>query len=341
MVLNVKVILIDSGTTNSRIRLIDKESTTILDSEKVRVGVKDTAITGDNRNLISQLKMGIERILTHNQLTPADIEYIAASGMITSNLGVYEVAHIGTPASADDFATHAKVVELEDFFHIKCIFIPGMKNTINVDLDDSLLAINDFDVMRGEEVESFGLLKQFTVAGKGMMVLPGSHTKFVAVDDDQSLTFCLSTLGGETLQALQKQTILSDSLEEKLVETIDHDMLVKGYEAARQHGLTRSFYHIRLLHLFTELTANQRANYLVGAVIYNDLQALFQLMKEKEEMKWLIIGGSNPLRSAFTQLLKYANKGWTIIEATDQQVDDSLVLGAIEVVSRYHHLCKQ
>jgi 2-dehydro-3-deoxygalactonokinase len=338
VVLNVKVILIDSGTTNSRIRLFDKKTNKIIDSEKVRVGVRDTAISGDNTNLKAQLRGGLERILTNNQLTPPDIEYIAASGMITSNLGIYEVPHVTSPASIEDFASSSKVTKLEEFFSITCIFIPGMKNTVKESSNDLLAQINLFDVMRGEEVESFGLLKQFDVSGKGLMVLPGSHTKFVAVDENKSLSYCISTLGGETLLALQKETILSSSLDKKLVESIDHEMLEAGFEAAKQHGLTRSFYHIRLLHLFTQLDENQRANYFVGSVIYNDLQALFQSIDELEEIKWIIIGGTNPLRKAFTHLLRYVNKGWEIIEAKDQQVDYSLVYGANEIISKYSQL---
>ncbi|MFC0273386.1 2-dehydro-3-deoxygalactonokinase [Metabacillus herbersteinensis] len=334
----MKVILIDSGTTNSRIRLMDQEASTIIDSEKVLIGVRDTAIKGDNKNLIEQLKKGIQRLLTNNHLASTDINYIAASGMITSNLGIYEVPHIDSPASLKDFAENSIVIKLEEFFNIPCIFILGMKNTVNVDSDDLIPGINDFDVMRGEEVESFGLLRQFDVNGRGMMVLPGSHTKFVAVDEQRSLAYCLSTLGGETLLALQKETILSSSLEQKLVESIDEEMLEAGFKAAKQYGLTRSFYHIRLLHLFTDLDANQRANYLVGSVIYNDIEALLQSVEDREEIKWFIVGGSDPLRKAFAHLLRYLNKNWKIIEANNQQVEYSLVFGASEIISKCSQL---
>lgn len=339
VVLNLKVILIDSGTTNSRLRLYDRKKSQILDSEKVRVGVRDTAISGDNHHLKSKLSEGIARLLTKNQLTPSDIGYIAASGMITSNLGIVEIPHVPSPAGIKDFARYAKVLKHDEFFNIPCFFIPGMKNSVEFDgSDDVISCINHFDVMRGEEVESFGLLKLFNVTGKGMMVLPGSHTKFVAVDDQKDLLYCLSTLGGETLQALQKETILSSSLEHQLVESIDKEMLERGYEAAKKHGLTRTFYHIRLFHLFTDLDANQRANYFVGAVIYNDLQALFQSIKVLDEIKWFIVGGSDPLRKAFTHLLRFVNKEWKIIEADDSQVDYSVVLGAEEIITRISEL---
>ncbi|WP_139185601.1 2-dehydro-3-deoxygalactonokinase [Bacillus sp. OK048] len=339
VVLNVMVILIDSGTTNSRLRLYDRSTSKVLDTEKIQIGVKDTAISGSNTNLKAQLKRGLERLLTKNQLEPTDIEYLAASGMITSNLGIYEVPHVSSPAGISDFAKYSKVTKLEELLNIPCIFIPGMKNSVCLSETENLVSyINDFDVMRGEEVESFGLLKQFDVKGKGIMVLPGSHTKFVAVGANKELLYCLSTLGGETLQAIQKQTILSDSLDSSLIENIDAKMLECGYEAAKQHGLTRSFYHIRLLDLFTDLDENQRANYFTGSVIYNDLQALSKSLEEIGEIDWMIVGGSNPLRKAFTHLLRYMNHKWKIIEAEDQQVELSLVFGATDILTNYYNL---
>ncbi|MDN3019090.1 2-dehydro-3-deoxygalactonokinase [Paenibacillus sp. BSR1-1] len=335
----MKVILIDSGTTNSRLRLYDRKTSQILDSEKVQVGVRDTAISGNNHHLKAQLSEGIARLLTKNHLTPVDIGYMAASGMITSNLGIYEIPHVPSPAGMKDIAKYSKVIKLKEFFDIPCIFIPGMKNSVkHASPNDVFARINDFDVMRGEEVESFGLMKQFNVTGKGMMVLPGSHTKFVAVDDQKDLQYCLSTLGGETLHALQKETILSSSLEQSLVESIDKEMLELGFEAAKKYGLTRTFYHIRLFHLFANLDANQRANYFAGAVIYNDLQALFQSIEEIDEIKWFIVGGSDPLRKVFTHLLRFVSKEWEIFEADDSQVEYSVVLGAEEIISRCSEL---
>jgi 2-dehydro-3-deoxygalactonokinase len=339
-VANMRIILIDSGTTNSRLRLYDRTTNKVIDSERIRIGVRDTAISGSNNNLKAQLKKGIETLLTRNQLHPSDIKYIAASGMITSNLGIYEIPHVSSPAGINDFAKSSKITRLEEFLNIPCVFIPGMKNKVSLSGTAELVShINDFDVMRGEEVESFGLLKQFAVQGKGMIVLPGSHTKFVAVGEKRDLLYCLSTLGGEILQAIQKETILSNSLNSSLIGNIDEKMLESGYEAAKQHGLTRSFYHIRLLDLFSELEENQRANYFAGAVVYNDLQALSQSMEAMGEIDWVIVGGSNPLRRTFTHLLRYMNHKWTIIEADDQQVEYSLVYGATEILSSYYELC--
>lgn len=324
-------ILIDSGTTNSRIRLIESDNNVIKDLEKVRIGVRNTAIEGTNEGLKNHLHKGIANLMERNNLQASDIEYIVASGMITSKLGILEVPHLVAPVTVNDFAQNSKVKILPEFFDIPCIFVPGMSN-FAANATATIEQINQFDVMRGEEVESLGLLNQLDLSGKGILVLPGSHTKFVMVDQNRKLTSCLSTLAGETLMAIQKETILSDSISPELVKSVDENMLLKGFNAAETHGLTRSFYHIRLLELFADASDNQRANYYAGAVIHEDLKSL--LRHVSQDIEWVVVGGSDPLRSLFAVLLKHVSGKWNVIEASDSQVEYSLVLGAQEVAKR-------
>lgn len=332
----MKLILIDSGTTNSRIRLVDESSHEIIDALKLQVGVRITAIEGNNSRLKQAIQSGIQEILTRNGMTSKEVRNIVASGMITSNLGLYEVPHVPGPASLEDFAQHSKRMVVEEFLNIPCILVPGMKN--NTDhLEGTIANLNQFDVMRGEEVETFGLLEQISVKGKGIMVLPGSHTKYVEVQDGNILTSCLSTLAGELLQAVKKETILSSSLDMQLIESIDADMLLEGYRSAAQVGFTRSLYQVRLIQLFSESDSNKRANFLVGAVLYNDIQSLIHSI-DLQDVNWMIIGGSSPLRKAFVHLLQYTNKDWKVIEATDKQVEDSLVYGALAVLLKHMSL---
>ncbi|MFG6147514.1 2-dehydro-3-deoxygalactonokinase [Halobacillus sp. B23F22_1] len=327
------IILIDSGTTNSRIRLVQEKDKQIVDVIKLKVGVRNTAIDGSNNKLKQDLAKGIQQLLNQHSLTKRDIKYIVAAGMITSNLGLHEVPHIPSPARIEDFIGGVQVVEAEEFLNIPCLYVPGMKNNVSASLDD-ISVINQYDVMRGEEVETIGLLTQAKPQGKGLMVLPGSHTKFVLVGEQQELLSCRSTLGGEMLQAVRDQTIISDSLHENLVEEVNPDYLIKGYLAARKVGVTRSLYHIRLLQLFSELTADERANYYAGAILYYDMEALQQMLEE-EQVEWIMIGGSNPLRKIFYHLLNYVNEPAHLITADDEQVEMAAVYGTLEVGQSY------
>lgn len=334
------IILIDSGTTNSRIRLVDEEEVKVTSVIKLEVGVRNTAIDKNNSKLKRELTQGIQELLKKNDLLPEQISYIAASGMITSNLGIHEVPHVTAPARLKDFIQHAELVKDKSFSNIPCIYIPGMKNNPPAVGGNPLHAeIDGYDVMRGEEVEAYGLLNQLSPSGKGIIVLPGSHTKFILADQDRSLLSCLSTLTGEMLKSISSQTILSSSLHERLIEEVDSASLIEGYQAAQQAGIARSFYHIRLLDLFDKADANQRANYFAGTVLYYDIQALTTMMEKERDLKWIMVGGTNPLRSAFVDILKHAMEDYPIIEADDEQVELAAVHGSYEIGRAYwkHH----
>lgn len=325
----MKIITIDTGTTNSRIYLIDSKNNQIVDVVKKNVGVKNTAINGSVDVLKNELSYGIEEIVQRNGCNYQDIYYIVAAGMITSNLGLVEVPHIASPCDIKDFATASVVKVLPEFFNIPCIFIPGMKNSVAADTVLSFREeLNKLDVMRGEEVETIGLIKQLQLKGKGIMVLPGSHTKYVLVEDGVVLS-CLSTLSGEIIYAVQKDTILSSSITKDLVKITEKAALLEGFHSSETNGLVRALYQVRLLQLFGKMDGNQRANFLVGAVLASDIKALNKINGEMNP-DWIVVGGGDPLRTSFVNILNHLNY-CNVIEATDDQVKLSTILGAKEI----------
>jgi 2-dehydro-3-deoxygalactonokinase len=77
------------------------------------------------------------------------------------------------------------------------------------------------------------------------------------------------------------------------------------------------------------MNRNQRANFYVGAVLASDI-ATFQRLYDETGPDWIVVGGSEPLRGAFACLLKDLRCP-NVIEASEEQVMKSAVIGAIEV----------
>jgi len=318
------VITIDSGTTNTRIYLVDGSNYGIIDMIKKNMGVRDAAINGSADELKRQLQSGITEIMRRNRCGPDDIAYIAASGMITSNLGLVQVPYVTAPCTKAELSAGAIVRRLPEFHGIPCVFIPGMKNAFGGG------SFDDLDVMRGEEVETIGLIHQLELSSKGMLILPGSHTKFVMTVNGVIMS-CKSTLSGEMLYAIQKNTILSDSVSEHLIEASDAEALIEGFRSGRRNGLSRALYQVRLLQLFGKMDRNQRANYYVGAVLASDI-ATFQQLYDDMKPDWIVVGGSEPLRGAFACLL-HDLRCPNVIEASEEQVTKSAIIGAIEIAN--------
>ena len=120
-------ITIDTGTTNTRVYLFNEKYEAVA-SAKSEIGVRITAIDGNNNRLKAAIKGCLEDVLKQADITYDDVKQVAASGMITSNVGLTEIPHVVAPASAEDLAKAAKSVLIEDVCPLPILFIPGVKN---------------------------------------------------------------------------------------------------------------------------------------------------------------------------------------------------------------------
>ena len=94
-------ITIDGGTTNTRC-ILWNSSRQRIDEQKREVGVRNTAIDGNNSKLKNAVKECLEQLLEDHSLTYDNINHIIASGMITSDVGIVVVS---APHSSCRFRT--------------------------------------------------------------------------------------------------------------------------------------------------------------------------------------------------------------------------------------------
>ncbi len=263
------IVTIDAGTTNTRVRLWrDKK---IVAASSKAVGVRDIAVTGDRGTLMSAIKSMLESLFRQIGGVNRERYAIVASGMITAELGLHAVPHLTAPVSFADLAAGAVAHILPEIAPQPIWFIPGVKNAVaSIDVNN----IDAMDMMRGEEVETFGLLAQHHIHGPVLVALPGTHSKFVLVDKEQRILSCVTTMAGELLDVLTHQTILKNSLDGEFTHELDREYLLKGAASCRRLGISRSCFAVRLLDRFTPASHCQKASYLLGAAFYSDLQAL-------------------------------------------------------------------
>ena len=293
-------VTIDAGTTNMRVRYIEKGK--IRSCVKVKAGVRMTAIDGNNKRLKVALRDAIAECLEKAERTLKEVNAILASGMITSNLGLLEIPHLPTPVGIEELASGMKAVVFLEIVEKAICFIPGVKNKIDPKSDD---LVGQLDMMRGEEAEALGagIIQEMEEAF--VFVSPGSHTKFVFVDENQKIQSCCTTLTGELLAAISGHTILSDSLSESLIQTVDPNFVEMGMDAAKKYGLTKACFLVRVLDTLRDTTDNERANFLAGALAYNDLLAL---LSRAEVNMDILIGGNQILKELYYEV--FLTYGW-------------------------------
>src|SRR5207247_10316291 len=109
------------------------------------------------------------------------------------------------------------------------------------------------DMMRGEETEIIGLMSDAKLAGlreRSLLVLPGSHSKHVWIEDQSVIDF-RTFMTGELFEVLGRQSLLrasvdaagptrSDSLSEP-----DRAAFQEGVSWAKAHGLAGGLFRVR------------------------------------------------------------------------------------------------
>lgn len=298
------IITIDGGTTNTRCILWDNRRNRVGE-ERREVGVRNTAIDGNNERLKQAVKECLECLTRDNGVGWDRIHRIIASGMITSDVGLVVVPHLTAPAGLAELAEATVAIQMPEICPIPIYFIPGIKNFSQDVTFDNFEAM---DIMRGEEVESIPIIEKYHNGSPMILVLPGSHNKFVAVDENRKMTGCLTSISGELLASITNDTIIAKSVNREFVspESYEREWVQKGYEIATRAGLGRACFTARILMLFYNNDPKKLANYILGATIAGDMQAVRNSTALKVDGDTLaVVGGKEPLRTAVADVLKY------------------------------------
>ena len=247
--------VIDSGTTRTRLRIWQGDG--VVWQDERRVGAARTASEGTG-----PLTLALTELLgaAHQQAT---LRAVIASGMITSNVGLFEVPHLPAPAPYEALAAGICRRDLPGLGEI--FFIPGVKT-----LPTGIVSDPYGDVLRGEEVEAVGLRELLGLRGEVSFVHYGSHHKLIRTDD-QSVLGSLTTLGGELLGAVLGHTILaSGTAALSTLGEIDLEWWNRGWAAGKQGGFARAAFSGRLAGQLLGAALEQVTAFLLGAVSQQD-----------------------------------------------------------------------
>ena len=296
----MNIITIDAGTTNTRTLLWQNGRVTAQAAQEI--GVRNTAIDGHNGALKQALRDSIAAVLAQASLTQNDLKLVVASGMITSPMGVQEVPHLPAPAGLAQLAKGMQSVNLPDVLDLPLWLIPGVRNQHGA---IGLHNVEAMDMMRGEETEVISLLDRLQLQGAATLIMPGSHTKLVSVDEQRRILGCATTIAGELLQAISQHTLIRQSVDGEFAESLVPKMLLAGAAAAQKTGLARACFSVRTLGQFGAVERNERANFLMGAVLSGDLLALRNSSAvQMRPDTTLVITGKAMLRQALALLIE-------------------------------------
>jgi len=177
---------------------------------------------------------------------------IYASGMIGSNIGWVEAPYASAPAGLREVADAAIAASIGG---TPVRIVPGI--ACRRLFDDAP------DILRGEEVELLGLAA--TLYRDGVAALPGTHTKWVRLENGRIADF-FTAMSGEIYDRLTMQGLLASIVEG---EAFDGPAFQVGVAAGRSRrlGLGTTLFGARARVIRGELERADSASYIRGLLI--------------------------------------------------------------------------
>ena len=249
-----RFIAVDWGTTNFRASLVGPDDQVIARTQVPR-GIRQVPEGG--------FAEALQELLAPWLATASGIPVLMA-GMVGSVDGWQEVPYLPCPASLDDLA-RATVPIAHPEIDYPLFIVPGLSGHS---------VAGTPDVMRGEEVQVLGALASRTLS-EPVLVLPGTHSKWVRLDGRRVMGFNTS-MTGDVFAAIRQHTILS-----RFAATggADREAFMQGLDrSAAPGGLLHHLFSARTEVLLGDLAAEQDAAYLSGLLIGHECRAMVEAL---------------------------------------------------------------
>jgi 2-dehydro-3-deoxygalactonokinase len=313
------VLAVDSGTTTTRVWALENGSVRV--GKAAQAGARDLARGRDRDWLLARIRQLAEETLEQLQREWSAVEAIVAFGMITSELGLEELPHLRTPVGIDDLVDAVQERRYNDSLPVPLQLVPGVRNA-----DARSLEFADF--MRGEETEVVGLLSLGRTEPPLLYLSVGSHSKLVAVDGDGRIEWSATTLSGELVWALHRETILA-GLIDPTRDIGNLEWVDEGARLVDAIGLSRTLFAARLLNRIERRPAAACSDLVHGAIAQSDL-ASFRATLAGHGARAVVVAGAGPLAGACRHLL--AREPW--VDDLDVADEPLGALGAWWVYSK-------
>lgn len=180
-------------------------------------------------------------------------EVMLLAGMVGSNRGWVDVAYVDCPAGPEEIA---RGIHWQSSVGI----VPGV----------CFLEHNQADVMRGEEVQVVGALAAGFIPCSAIVCTPGTHNKWIVVEDGRIRSFRTS-MTGELFGLLRQYSTLSDLL--AVPVTADEHYRAGVRHALDADDLLTSLFRIRARVLLGSLPRRHAASMISGLVIGSDIRS--------------------------------------------------------------------
>ncbi|WP_084011939.1 2-dehydro-3-deoxygalactonokinase [Cyclobacterium amurskyense] len=260
----------DWGTSSFRLRIVNLEDATIeneyvndsgiqsvynsyleSDGNVNRVHFYFDFLSNEIKKMADSLQVNLEEML------------IVCSGMASSSIGIKELPYAGLPMDVMGTSMGLEYFPISKEFNHSLLLLSGVQSADNV--------------MRGEETQLIGVVRQLKdFSGKGIFILPGTHSKHIWVNDNQ-ITGFKTYMTGEVFHLMANKSILSKSVMYDSADNVKYkEVFAEGIKEGANNALLSVLFKTRTNDLFDRYSKEENFHYLSGLLIGNELTNLVE-----------------------------------------------------------------
>jgi 2-dehydro-3-deoxygalactonokinase len=214
-------------------------------------------------------------------------------GMIGSSIGWVQAPYVNCPANPEKIIDGSIALRAGSI-HI----VPGAR------CENRLRAA---DYMRGEETQILGVLTLDSTLRRGrrLLCLPGTHTKWVLLEDGIMSEF-LTALTGELFGALRDHSVLVPAeYRSETVSGADFEIGVQRFNDFPQAQVLDRLFECRSRVLSGELGARSAVSFLSGLLIAADVSSALQLFDASQAKTSVHLIGEPQLTQLYAAALRH------------------------------------
>ena len=195
-----------------------------------------------------------------------NIEQIILCGMVGSSIGWLDSGYVDCPLQLSGLANSLCEVPGQ---RIPTTIIPGIRCHSHT---------GAVDIMRGEETQILGALQKQPqlCQGQHLLCLPGTHSKWVALQDGVVENF-LTSLSGELFAILKTHSILARGANGSSTDETQFITGVKRNLAEPECDLLHLLFETRSRQISGQMPSSASADFLSGLIIGRDIQSALRL----------------------------------------------------------------
>lgn len=304
----------DWGTSNFRLKLVKTNSLEIKKEITSDQGIKILHQKFLMQKKLNQLEFFSKYLLGQIQLLSEEhqAQLIISAGMVTSNIGLYELDYATLPFNGNGKSLISKPIRLND--RLEMVLISGVKNK--------------YGMMRGEETQAIGLEEYLQTYKEGILVLPGTHSKHITYKNREFIGL-KNFMTGELFEIISQKSILSNSIKKSNKDQIIQEPFLKGLQLGSQGKLSPSLFSIRANDILKGVKKEDNYFFLSGLLIGDELSYLNELDTT------VFLASPDPISNLYNLALEHIVGSERLVSFKSEVVEKAMLKGQQKIIMNH------